>query len=146
MDPRIARLKTPQDCERFAKNANALNEPQLAKAAKKRAVELRALEHGAESDAEREALEAIYAVEELATQRNGRRTKASRTWQSIARFGILGTVERVVSRAKATDAYNDLVAVGLDEFTFETVVIRHPDLFKPETVERAKARVDARRA
>ena len=74
MDPRIARLKTPQECERFAKNADALNETELAKAAKKRAVELRALEHGAESDAEREALEAIYAVEEIATQRNGRCT------------------------------------------------------------------------
>ena len=146
MDPRVARLKTPQDCERFAKNAEALNEPELAKAAKRRAVELRALEHGAESDAEREALEAIYAVEEIATQRNGRKTKASRTWQSITRYGILPTVERVVSRAKATDAYNDLVELGLDEFTFESVVIKYPDLFKAETVERAKERINARRA
>src|SRR3990167_10427443 len=92
MDPRIARAKTPQECESLAKNASDRNEPQLAKAAKKRAVELRALEHGAASDAEREALEAIYAVEEIATQRNGRKTKASRTWQSIARYGILENV------------------------------------------------------
>ena len=90
MDPRIARLKTPQECERFA--------------------------------------------------------KAARTWQSITRFGILETVERVVSRAKVSDGYNDLVALGLDEFTFEAVVIKYPDLFKPETVERAKERIDARRA
>ena len=141
MDPRIARLKTPQECERFAKNAEERNESELA-----RAIELRALEHGAESDAEREGLAAVYAVEEIATQRNGRKTKAARTWQSITRFGILETVERVVSRAKVSDGYNDLVALGLDEFTFEAVVIKYPDLFKPETVERAKERIDARRA
>jgi hypothetical protein len=128
VDPRIARLKTPQECERFAKNADALNKPELAKSAKKRAIELKALEHGAKSDAEREALEAIYAVEEMATQRNGRRTKAARTWQSIRRYGILETVERVVSRPKATDAYNDLVELGLDEFTFEAVVIKYQSL------------------
>lgn len=146
MDPRIARLKTPQECERFAKNAYDLGKPELVTAAKKRAVELRALAYGAESDAEREALEAIYAVEELATQRNGRKTKASRTWQSIKRYGILGAVERVVARTKTSDAYDDLVAFGLDEFTFEAVVLKHPDLFKPETVARARERIDARRA
>ena len=82
MDERVARLKTPEECERFAKNAIERNRRDLADEARKRAVELRAMAYGAKSEAERECLEAIYAYEEVLTSRNGRRTHASRTWQN----------------------------------------------------------------
>jgi hypothetical protein len=62
-DPRITRLKTPEDCEQFAKNVEA-EHPELAKLARRRAVELRALKYGATTDVEREALQCIYAFEE----------------------------------------------------------------------------------
>jgi len=54
-------------------------------------------------------------------------------------------VERVVSRTKETDGYAALVEAGMHDFTFEAVVLRHPSLFAPETVERAKQRISERR-
>lgn len=143
MDAKVSRLKTPEECVIFGKNVEAKH-PKLAKQARRRAVELRAIAYGAETEVEREALEAIYAVEEIMSHRNGRKTRASRTWQSIQRWGILQTVERVVSRKKPTDGYNALLEMGLDDFTFEAVVLRHPDSFQPKTIEQAKSRVEMR--
>lgn len=104
MDDKVKRLKSPEECANFIENIEATH-PEFAKQARRRAVELRAFAGGAVNDAERESLEAIYAVEEVMSQRNGKKTHASRTWQSIKRHGILPTVERVVSRNKPTDVY-----------------------------------------
>lgn len=137
------RLTTPEECEQFARNALA-KYPLLAQEARRRSVELRAIAHGASSDAEREALECVYALDEVATQRNGRRTRASRTWQSIARHGVLETVERVLGRPNPTAGYIELMDLNLQDFTFEAVVLKYPSLFKPETLERARTRVEER--
>jgi hypothetical protein len=144
MDERVARLTTPEECEQFAKNADERGHPDLAKDARRRGVELRAIAHGAHTDVEREALQAVYAVEEVATHRNGRKTRASRTWQSFERHGILETVQRAVCRRAPTEGYEMLVEMGMDDFTFEAVVLRYPTLFRPETVERAQERVNQR--
>jgi hypothetical protein len=142
MDERVASLKTPEECERFAKNALERNRRDLADEARKRAVELRAQAYGAKSQVERECLEAIYAYEEVLTAKNGRRTRASRTWQMIKRHGILGAVERAVNREAETAGYTALLEMGLQDYAFEAVVVRHPELFSPETVQHSKARAD----
>lgn len=98
MDERVKKIKTPEECEVFAKNALERNRPDLASEAKRRAVELRAELYGAKSEAENEALQAIYAYEEVLTKKNGKRTKASRTWQMIKRHGIIEAVERAVNQ------------------------------------------------
>ena len=61
-------------------------------------MEIRAESHGAESDAQHECLQAIYAYEEVLSSKKGRRTRASRTWQMIKRHGILEAAERAVNR------------------------------------------------
>lgn len=98
MDERVLKLKTPEQCETFAENAIRRGRLDLANQARKRAVELRAAEHGSTSDIEKECLQAIYANEETLTRKNGRRTRATRTWQMIERHGILAAVERAVNR------------------------------------------------
>jgi len=141
MDPRVARLKTPEECEAFAQNAEA-QYPDLAKQARRRAVELRAVAHNARTEAEREALQAIYAYEEVLSQKNRRKTRATRTWQMIERHGIIGAVERAVNRSEETTGYAALVQMGMQDLAFEMVVLRHAGLFQPETVRRAKARME----
>jgi hypothetical protein len=64
MNELISRLKTPEECEQFAKNV-VEKYPALAGEARRRAVELRAATHGAKNAAEREALQAVYAYEEV---------------------------------------------------------------------------------
>ena len=141
MDPRIKRLTTVESCQRFAANATRLGRPDLADEARKRAVQLRAESHGAETDAEKECLQAIYAYEEVLSDKNGRRTSAARTWQMIKRHGILKAAERAVNRAQETAGYKALIEMGLQEFAFEAVILRHPHVFSPDAVAISKLRL-----
>jgi hypothetical protein len=141
MDARIARLKTPEDCEQFAVNCEARGARELAHAARRRAIELRSEKHNAKSDVEREALQAIYAYEELLTAKNGKKTHASRTWPMIERHGIIGTIERAVNRPDGTMGHALLVEMGYGDLAFEAVVLRHPQHFSAETVNRARQRM-----
>jgi hypothetical protein len=141
MDERVARLKTPEACERFIKNAIRLEEPELADQARKRAIELRAAEYGASTQAEKECLQAIYAYEEVLSKKNGRRTRASRTWQMINRHGILASAERAVNREAETAGYKALAEMGLQEFAFEAVILRHQNLFSDEAIRKSRERM-----
>ena len=140
MDEAVQRLKTPAECEQFIKNVQE-KFPDLVLEARRRAVELRAVTHGAETAAENEALKAVYAYEEVLSAKRGRRTRASRTWQMIKRHGIIGAVERAVNRKDETTGYTTLIEMKMEDFAFEAVVLRHRELFSPETVERAKIRM-----
>ena len=55
MDERVARLKSPEDCEQFAKNVEERGKPKLAFQARRRALELRAEQRGAKTKVEQEA-------------------------------------------------------------------------------------------
>ena len=141
MDEKVARLKTPEDCEKFAKNVAATNPP-LAMEARRRAVELRATAYGAISEPEKEALCAVYAYEEVLTRKSGKRTHASRTWQMIKRHGIIAAVERAVNRESETAGFTALVEMHMQDYAFEAVILRYPELFSLEAVEHASARMD----
>ena len=141
MDDRVKKLKTPSDCEKFAKNAKALGHGVLVLQANRRAIGLRAEAYGAATDAERECLEAIYAYEEILSAKNGRRTRASRTWQAIKVRGILAAVERIVDRPDGTAGFTALQEVGLENFAFEAVVLKHKDLFSESAVKRSRERM-----
>ena len=130
MDERISRLDTLKKCQNFERNAVERGRRDLAKQARQRAVELRANNHGGKSVAEIEALQAIYAYEELLTKKNGRTTRASRTWQMINRHGIIEAVERAVKRDVPTQGYRLLVEMGLENHAFEAVIIRHPNYLR----------------
>lgn len=142
VDERIARLKTLEDCEQFAKNVLERNRPDLAQKARKRALELRAEAYGAKTQVERDCLEAVYAYEELLAAKNGRKTRASDTWTMIKRHGVLRAIERTVNRRPETTHYSALLEMGLQDYVFEAVVMRHPELFWRETVQRSRRRLD----
>ncbi len=144
-DSRVLRIKTPEDCEQFAKNVEGTH-LKLAKQARRRAVELRAANYGASSDAELEALQVVYAIEEIRSKLTGKKARATQTWQSIQRNGILPTVEKVVVRKTITEDYEALVEAGMEDFTFERVVQRHHALFSAEAVAQAEARLRERAA
>ncbi len=142
MDARVARLKSPEDCEQFAKNVEERGKPELALQARRRALEIRAEQRGAKTEVEKEALQAIYAYEEFLTRKNGRRTRAMRTWQMIERRGILPAIERLVNRKTDASGYTALVEMGMQDFAFEAIVLRYPEEFTSETVQRAKHRLE----
>jgi len=141
MDERVRRLKTPEECEIFRTNVQKTL-PALAQEARRRGVELRAAAYGAKGTAEKEALCAVYAYEEVLSKKHGRTTRASRTWQMIKRHGIIGAVERAVNREHETVGYAALLEMGMQDFAFEAVVARYPELFSPKAVARARVRME----
>ena len=60
----------------------------------------------------------------------------------IDRHGIIKAVERAVNRNTETQGYTALVEMGLEEFAFEAVILRHPDLFSKEAVLRSRTRLN----
>ncbi|MBX3648751.1 MAG: hypothetical protein KF766_13880 [Rhodocyclaceae bacterium] len=141
MNDLVAKLKTPEECAIFEKNVTERGRPDLALAARKRALELRAEKYGAKTQAERECLKAVYAYERVLSEKNGRNTRATRTWQMIQRRGIIDAVERAVNRESETIGYLSLLEMGLEDYAFEAVILRHPDVFSPAAVAHAQARI-----
>lgn len=91
---------------------------------------------------QREALEAVYAYEEVLSLKNGKKTRAGRTWQMIERHGIIGAVERAVNRPTETQGYTALVEMGLEDYAFENVILRYPDLFSEQAVNVSRTRLE----
>ena len=118
------------------------NRPDLAAEARQRSVQLKAEKYGATTQAERECLEAVFAYERVLSEKNGRATRASRTWPMIKKHGVLAAVERVVRRPEEAAGYTALREMGLEEYAFEAVALRYPDLFSAEAVNRSQTRVN----
>ncbi len=137
----IPKFDTPESYEQFAINVQERS-PERAQAARRKAIELRAEQHGAETAAEREALEAVYAYERMLWMVRGKKVRASRTWQMIERRGIIEAVERVVTARDDTVGYRLLTEHGLEDKAFEAVVLRHPEAFSPKAVAAAKERLE----
>lgn len=144
MDDKVLKLKTPEECEIFAVNVMRLGHTNLALQARERAVQLRAQSYGASSEIEKECLEAIFAYEEALSNKNGKRTRASRTWQMVDRHGIIAAVGRAVNRKSDATGYLILKDIGLQSYTFEAIVLRHPESFPNDIVEVARDRTSER--
>ena len=142
MDERVAKLKTVKECETFARNARDRGYEGLAQEADGRAVQLKSQSHEVESQVERECLQAVYAYEAAQSRQKGRRFRATRTWQMINRHGVIQAVERAVDRSDETMGYQTLVDMGMEEFAFERVILRHPSAFSEAAVARSKERVE----
>jgi len=143
MDYRVERLRTPAECEIFAKNANARNHPELALAAQRKAIDLKVSTHETSSPVEAEGLAAVYAYEALLTRRNGKKTRATGTWQAIKRYGIIEAIQRAVNRPPEGPATVTLRDLGLEDLTFEALVVRHEASFSAAAIEVSKARLSA---
>jgi len=151
MDERVSRLKTPDDCAKFIANARKQRREDLVLEATQRAVELRAITHGAGSQVERECIEAIYAFEEVKSAEKKRlspgkkvsRYRANRTWDMVTDHGILGAAERAVDRRDATTGFQALKEAGLERFAFESVILRHPESFSASAVARSRERMQS---
>ena len=137
----IARIRTPEGCEQFAINVQDRS-PEAAVAARRRAVDLRAAAHNPVDIVEHEALRAVYAYERVLSATRGKKIRASRTWQMIERHGIIAAVERVVSRRADAAGYLALTKEGMLDMAFEAVVLKYPESFSAEAVERSKRRLE----
>ncbi|MGQ0656902.1 MAG: hypothetical protein ACT4NU_02230 [Chromatiales bacterium] len=141
MDERINRLRTAEECEIFSKNVTERGFPELAARAQRRAVELQAATHDAHSEAERDALKAVYAYEQILSKAKLKKTRATGTWQLVRRLGVIGAIQSLVNRNAGEAHFTTLKETGMQDLAFESIVLKHPEAYIPETVERCAARL-----
>ncbi len=125
----VSRIKDPELCYVFAKNARRNGHPELAMQAYRRAVELRAGTHAAASPAETAALRAIYAYEEALSFTRGRRTRATGTWQLVNRHGVLPALRKRLRSRNVDDVQPVLTQLGLADYSFSAVEAAYPEAF-----------------
>jgi len=142
MDEVIAKFKTPESCEQFAINVEG-KQPERALEARRRAVELRAQQYGANTAVELDSLAAIYAYEWTLFKKHGRHQRAAYTWRKVRNDGIVGAVQDIVLSDKETVGFRALAQEGMLDMAFEAVVIRHPEAFLPAAVRKAQSRLAA---
>lgn len=129
-------LDTPELCDAFTKYHS-----DLAEQARRRSIKLRADAWDTNSDAEHEAIIALYAYEDCLRLKNGKKTSAARTRQMITRHGIIGAVERAVNNRDATAGYTMLKALQMKDLTWESIVVRYPHEFTDEALQISKTRL-----
>ncbi|MBP6700602.1 MAG: hypothetical protein KA135_05115 [Halioglobus sp.] len=125
----VSRIKDPELCYVFAKNARRSGRPELALQAHRHAVELRAGKHNASSQAEAAALRAIYAYEEALSFSRGKRTRATGTWQLVNRHGVLPAVGKRLRSRDADEVQPVLVQLGMADYSFSAVEAAYPEAF-----------------
>jgi hypothetical protein len=137
MDEIISKLKTPEECIQFANKCAA-----LAREAQRRAIELRANAQNAKSGVETELWKALFAYEEILSDKNKKKTLANRTRPMIKSYGIIGAAEKVVNRSIEAKGYKVLVEKGLQDMTFEAVIVRFPEAFAKGIVKLCQERLE----
>ena len=143
MDHRVERLRTPAECVIFARNAVGKKRPDLALEANRKAVNLNVATHEGTTALEADGLATVYAHEALLAHRNGKKMRATRTWQDIKQHGIVSAITKAVSRPAHTDNRVALRELGLEDLTFEAFVLRHEASFSPAVVQASKERLAA---
>jgi uncharacterized protein YecA (UPF0149 family) len=138
----VGHLKTPEDCEQVALNVEA-KQPAFAILARRKAIEIKASTHKATTEAEVHSLQAVYAHERVMTLERGRKTRATRKWQMITKLGVIAAMESIVKTPTESAGYQALVKMGMQDMSFEAVVLRHPDVFSVEAVAQSKQSLDS---
>lgn len=130
MNELVTRIREPELCYVFAKNARRNGHPELALQAYRHAVDLRVQQHEVESEAEAAALRAIYAYEEALSYSRGKRTRATGTWQLVSRHGLLTAVHKRLHSRNGEDLQPVLEELGMTDYSFSAVCSAYPEAFE----------------
>ncbi|RLA48634.1 MAG: hypothetical protein DRR04_05260 [Gammaproteobacteria bacterium] len=125
----VLRIKEPELCYVFAKNARRRGHHELALQAYRRAVDLRAESHETGSDVEHKAVRAIYAYEEALSFNKGKRTRATGTWQLVNRHGVLPALLKRMKSSDSEDVLPVLKQLGMEDYSFNAVRAAYPGAF-----------------
>lgn len=136
---RITRLKSRLECIQFAKNVE-VNRPDLATAAQRHGIELLLNEQGLTDPLLRDVWGGVYYYEEVLYLEHKKYLKAGNTRAAIRHNGAIGGVEVIVLKPR-TEGFARMQSAGLLDRTFEFVVLRHAESFRPLVVATARRKL-----
>ena len=125
----VTRIRKPELCYVFAKNAVSRGYPELAVQAYRRAVDLRAEQHETGSEAEEAAMRSIYAYEEALSFTKGKRTRATGTWQLVNKHGVFPALSKRFGAKGVENVKPVLKELGMEDYSFDAVRDAFPDKF-----------------
>ena len=138
MNEIINKLQSPEECIKFVDIFT-----KLAELARQQAIKLSVKSHNNTADnVEIELYKALDAYEKVLSKKNGKKTRANRTWQMVKKYGIIGAAERAVNRNIDPQGYKILVEMGFEKLTFEQVIVNYPNAFANDVVKRANERLN----
>lgn len=126
----VLRINDPEKCYVFARNATRNGHPELALQVHRRAVDLRTQAYEVASEAELAAVRAIFAYEEALGFAKGKRTRATGTWQMVARSGLMAAVAKRLESRGGEDVSATLKELGMEDYSFRAVVDAYPEAFE----------------
>lgn len=139
----IRNQKSEIECERFSINAVKKGRPDLVKCINRKSINLLVKKYPGYAslrEVEIESLKATYSYEKILRLKNGRRTPATYTWSSIKNHGIVGGIDRIVSKPRDTSGFTNLSEMRLKDYSFESIVLKYPNAFSNSAVEQATFR------
>jgi hypothetical protein len=145
IDFRIQKINKERDRQKlynWYRNGHEHKMPSIMRAALKRAIELKAAGFDPDGDFEEAVFHALAGYEIALSIKNNRRVAANRTRNLLKRRTPQEALEFLVSVSNESYGFQTLADMQLAEFTFEGVVVRFPNLFTPEQVEKAQRRLD----
>lgn len=128
----IANLTTEKACENFVANAEKKQRYDLAKKARCRVLDIvvqKRSDFAQLNDIQIACLKAVYSYEQVLKVKNGKRVSAHYTWRKINNHGIVNAVDQLVSQTQPSSGFNLLKKIGLEEYSFEAIVLKYPSAF-----------------
>lgn len=119
-------------------NAYRIGDTEYAERAKRRVWELNKV---GDTELEQRFGEVIAAYEAFLTERNDRKTRATRTWQKVRNKGVKQAIIEWVTSKQERQGFIDLVEAGYGEFTIEALVVAMPQEFEAYVVMAAQKRL-----
>ena len=138
---KIAQLRTAEECRGLMVNADRLGNAEVHRLAFQRLCVLAGedLEDG--GALQRDFAEVLAAYEELLTQKNGRKTRATRTRLKLKNKGLHQCLIDWSTSPETSTGFDILAERGLGELTGEYLVVKYADEFDTKVVTAAKKRL-----
>ena len=139
----VSVLKTQEKCRIVMERAKEKGDDDFYAKVFRRSCEIVGSEHDDPDDPLiREFWETLAAYEQLLTEKNGRKTPATRTRQKIKNKGVYQSLVEWTRGKIETNGFTLLVEKGLPEYTGEYLVVKYGDRFPPDVVDLGRKRLE----
>ena len=138
---KISRIDTVDGCRALIANAERLGNREVRDLAFRRLCQISGL--GENPGLAREFAEVLAAYEELLSEKNGRRTTASRTRMKLKNKGLHQCLVDWTLATDTSSGFDILVERGLGELTGEFLVVKYANEFDDYIVDAARHRLTA---